>query len=59
MTTLYFTQHFTKGLLKGIYYHSSITFVSVERAMVWVKAIKASRRLNYTLTDYAFQNYQR
>lgn len=57
--TLYFTQQFTKGLLKGIRYTDSLGFGTVDSAMKWVKGIQASKRIDYKLIDYAFQNYQR
>lgn len=41
--TLYFTQQFTKGLLKGICYTDSLGFGTVDGAMKWVKGIQASR----------------
>ncbi len=59
-TTLYFTQHFTKGLLKGITINDSLAFVSVERASLWLQRIKANaKRLDYIIVDASFQSYAR
>ena len=57
--TPYFTQQFSKGLLKGICYTSSLGFGTVDSAMRWVRGIQANKRVNYKLIDYSFQNYSR
>ena len=59
MEKLYFTRYFTKGCLKGLSHVDSIPFVSVDAAMAWIKGIKSNTKLDYTLTDYSFQNYKR
>jgi len=60
--TLYFTRLFIKGTLKGLTHNDQINFISVERAMDWVKGIKANSmkgKLDYKLCDYSFQKYWR
>jgi hypothetical protein len=58
--TLYFTKLFTRGPLKGLTYHSSMTFTDGHAAMAWVKGInKNANRLNYKIIDKSFQKYSR
>lgn len=60
MQTLYFTKQFTSGNLKGLQYTGKLSFVSVERAMDWVKGVKKyAKRNGWELVDYSFQNYAR
>jgi hypothetical protein len=59
MVTLYFTRQFRSGILKGMTHLDSLPFVSVDCAMAWVKAIKASTSVNYSIVDHSFQNYRR
>ena len=60
MQTLYFTKQFTAGNLKGLTHSSKLAFVSVERAMEWVKGVKKhAKRNGWQLVDHSFQNYAR
>ena len=60
MQTLYFTKLFTKGLLKGMTYTGSLSFVDVQHAMRWVAGVtKHEKRNGWKLIDKSFQNYQR
>lgn len=60
MQTLYFTKQFAAGSLKGLQHTSKLSFVSVERAMDWVKGVKKhSKRNGWELVDYSFQCYAR
>jgi len=62
MVTLYFTRLFTRGVLKGLTHHDSISYPSAERCLSWVAAINAKEargRLEYRVIDRSFQNYVR
>ena len=56
--TARFTREFTKGNLKGIVHHDSLTFVSIKAAEQWRDAIQKSNTLDYVLTDFYIENPQ-
>jgi uncharacterized pyridoxamine 5'-phosphate oxidase family protein len=59
METLYFTKSFVKGILKGLTYNESMSFISVDKAVEWVKDINAKKNLKYKVIDSSFQKYWR
>jgi hypothetical protein len=62
MTTLFFTKEHTKGVLAGLFTNHTLTFVSVEAADKWMRAIRAKAaagRLPFRLADASFQNFFR
>mgnify|MGYP001562450591 CR=1 FL=1 len=63
MITLYYTQEFTGGLLKGIVINEQMRFATVELALGW--ALTASKVIKkpfancnpYRVIDYSFKKY--
>ena len=65
METIYYTKQFTKGLLKGLTFVTSVTFDKSLTAM-WVKWIQEHKTKevkahgeSFIIVDYSFQNYAR
>lgn len=59
METLYFTKFFLKGLLKGLTYNESMSFVSADKAIEWVESINSKKNFKYKIIDRSFQKYWR
>lgn len=64
--TLYISQYFVSGLLKGITYHDTMPFASVNEATAWANLhktvpVKSWNRggSNYIVSDFSFQSFAR
>jgi hypothetical protein len=53
--TLTFTKEFIKGLLIGLTYDETMTFVSAERAEKWLENIAKSKTVNYRIIHFRIE----
>lgn len=56
LITARFTKRMTKGILTGVTFRESMSFVSVKAAEDWHKAINSAKTLNYVIEDFYIEN---